>query len=335
MQISVVIPTCNRKVRLLSLLQNLDQSSYPIHEVIVVDSGEDQPSISEYFQFKNLNLHHLQSEKSVCIQRNIGIRKATSDWIFLCDDDIEIGNDYVEKLVFHISSHAEAGAVSGLWLQKEQGLWTGKYPEHSALRLTWKFLFQLSVWGEICLKSNNFLVKRIKRYYTTRENHISKAGWPVITNFSGYYFTTPLYSLGASIVKKEWLLRSPFDEVLDRHGIGDNYGVIAGFPETIVHVVNNAVVYHHQETLNRLHQPLQYYRRALALDYFIQSKKKLKRVKKRWLVWSLLGSLFEFIISGNKMMIKPALKSIWKIATGQNPYFEAAQQQEKVKEIFL
>jgi hypothetical protein len=63
-------------------------------------------------------------------------------------------------------------------------------------------------------------------------NHISKAGWPVISDFSGDYFKTPLYSLGASLVRRDWLLRSPFDEVLDRHGIGEHYGVIAGFPVT-------------------------------------------------------------------------------------------------------
>ena len=41
MQISVVIPTCNRPQRLLLLLQNLNLSSYPLLEVIIVDSGED------------------------------------------------------------------------------------------------------------------------------------------------------------------------------------------------------------------------------------------------------------------------------------------------------
>ena len=335
MQISVVIPTCNRKVRLLSLLHNLNQSSYPIDEVIIVDSGEDKLSVHDFSAFKNFRLRHVESEKSVCIQRNIGIREATCDWIFLCDDDIEIGKDYIEKVVSHISSHPEARAVSGLWLQKEKEQWTATYPERSVLRLFWKFLFKLSIWGEINCESNNFLLKSIKRFYSSRGNHLSEAGWPILTNFSGAYFLTPVYSLGASIVKRDWLLQSPFDEVLDRHGIGDNYGVIAGFPETVVHVVNSALVYHHREETNRLHRPLQYYRRAIALDYFIKSKQNLKKIKKSWLLWSLTGNLIEFIISGQKNMIRPALKSIWKIATGQNPYFEAAQQQKKVKEIFL
>ena len=335
MQISVVIPTCNRKARLLSLLQNLDQSSYPIYEVIVVDSGEDKLLVGEYSTFKNFCIQYLQSEKSVCIQRNIGIQAAASDWIFLCDDDIQIEPDYLNKLAFHINSNPEAGAVSGLWLQKEKSEWTAKYPERSSLRIMWKYIFQLGVWGEISCKDNNFLLARIKHYYKTKGNHLSRAGWPVITDFSGEYFTTPLYSLGASMVKKDWLLQSPFDEVLDPHGIGDNYGVIAGFPDAKVHVVTNAFAYHHYEMANRLNKPLQYYRRVMALDYFIKCKKQLNKIKKTWLLWSLTGNLLEFFITRNKVMIRPALKSIWEIATRRNPYFEAAQQSKKIEEIVL
>jgi glycosyltransferase involved in cell wall biosynthesis len=335
MQISVVIPTCNRKARLLSLLQNLDQCSYPIHEVIVVDSGEDKLSTAEYFTFKNYTLHYIQSEKSVCIQRNIGIQKAASDWIFLCDDDIQIEHDYLEKLSLHIYSNPKAGAVSGLWLQKEKEGWTAKYPEGSSFRVVWKFFFQLSVWGEIDCRTNNFLIRRIKRYYETRGNHISKAGWPVITNFSGDHFTTPLYSLGAAMVKREWLLQSSFDEVLDRHGIGDNYGVIAGFPDAAIVVVTSAFAYHHHEMVNRLQKPLQYYRRAIALHYFTKCKKSLRKISKAWLLWSLMGNLLQFIVSGNTLMIRPALKSVWKIAFGPNPYYKAAQQSRKTEEIFL
>jgi glycosyltransferase involved in cell wall biosynthesis len=53
MQISVVIPTVDRKMRLLSLLANLDQSTYPIHEVIIVDSGNDRLTPNEYSTIKN------------------------------------------------------------------------------------------------------------------------------------------------------------------------------------------------------------------------------------------------------------------------------------------
>ena len=336
MQISVVIPTCNRKARLLSLLKNLDQSTYPIDEVIIVDSGDDILSENEYSSFKNLNIQYLQSERSVCIQRNMGIQKAGSDWILLCDDDIEIPVDYLNQLTDHIAANPNAGAVSGLWLQKKKGDpvaigWKATYPENSAIQLLWKYIFKLGIWGEINASSKNWLIKKIKQYYRKKGNHISKAGWPVLTDFSGKYFSAPIYSLGASLVKKEWLIRSPFDEVLDRHGIGDNYGVLVDFPENI-HVLNDVFVYHHREPMNRLQKSLQYYRRALALDYFIRTKESLRRIKRRWLVWSLIGNMISFILSPDKLMIRAAFKSAWMILRCKNPYVKAAKEGKKIIE---
>lgn len=269
MQISVVIPTCNRRKRLLLLLQHLDHSSYPLLEVIIVDSGEDLLESSDYTGFKNLAIVYLRSEKSVCIQRNLGIKRAAGDWIFLCDDDIEVPVDYLDKIAQHATLHQDAGAISGLVLQKENNEWRSSYPIHSALKLWWKFIFQQSVWGEIACKRKNILIRKIEKFYQRKGNHISKAGWPVITDFSGDYFLCPVYGLGASVVKKEWLLQSMYAEVLDKHGIGDNYGVAMNFPAKI-HVLNGAFTYHHQEPVNRLQRPLQYFRRVLALDYFVK-----------------------------------------------------------------
>ena len=334
--ISVVIPTCNRKARLLSLLQNLDNSTYPIDEVIIVDSGDDKLLPSEYSIFKNLVVQYIESERSVCIQRNIGVRIAKSSWIFLCDDDIELPSDYLQILTIHINSHPDAGAVSGSWLQKEKGEpiaigWKATYPVHSTKALLWKYFFQLDIWGEINVRAD-MLTRKIKKYYRGKGNHISKAGWPVLTDFSGEYFIAPVYSLGASLVRKDWLIHSPFEEVLDRNGIGDNYGVIVDFPVPEIHVINSTFVYHHREPRNRLKRSLQYYRRTLALYYFIKTKSRLKHIKKIRLIWSLVGNLFGFLYAGEFSMVKAGLKSILKITFNKNPYFKGNKRNIKVIE---
>jgi len=332
MDISVVIPTCNRKSRLLSLLDNLNRSFHPLLEVIIVDSGEDRLTTADYAGFNKLEIVYTASEKSVCIQRNAGINKARAQWIFLCDDDIEMPAGYLQKLVAHIGAHPEAGAVCGLFLQQEKGEWTAKYPVRSPVELLWKFIFQLSIWGDIDCRSNHWLIEKIKKYYQRKGNHISKAGWPVITDFSGAYFATPVYSLGASLVRKEWLVQSPFDEVLDRHGMGDNYGVAIDFPMPGIQVLNNAFVYHHKGPENRLQRPLQYFRRGLALDYFITTKERLGFVRKYRLLWSFAGNLATFIFVRDGVMAKAALKLTWRIALGRNPYYRAALLKKKVVE---
>lgn len=331
MQISVVIPTCNRKKNLLSLLNNLNQSVLAVEEVIVVDSGEETLKSSEIASFSNLKILYKSSEKSVCIQRNIGIQNATSEWIFLCDDDIEMPEDYLLKLKNHWQMHAEAGAVSGMILQKQNNKWIGNYPVKSNADLLFKYIFKLSIWGPLANIKHAFFTKKIKNFYIKKGNHISKAGWPVLTNFSSDYFETPVYGLGASLIKKEWLLQSPFDETLDMYGIGDNYGVAAKFPGKI-HVVNNAFVYHHQEIANRLQHKLAYYRRILALDYFRQTIPSLLFIKKRWLVWSLIGNLMLFIIKRKFFMIYPTSKALIKIVMDRNDYLYASLKNKKITE---
>jgi glycosyltransferase involved in cell wall biosynthesis len=333
MNISVVIPTCNRKSNLFALLKNLHESSFPLEEVIIIDSGDDKISGPELSAFKDLNIRYFVSERSVCIQRNAGISNASSSWIFLCDDDIEVPKDYLQKLAGHVSNHPEAGAVSGLVLQKENNKWVSRYNEGSAMGLLWKYIFQLGVWGDIeC--SENLIGKKLKRYYIKKANHLSKAGWPVLTNFSGSHFTTPVYGLGAALIRKKWLVQSPYEEVLDRHGMGDHYGVAAGFPGSI-HVVTEAFVYHHQEKTNRLQTTLQYYRRVLALDLFIWQGKMPGKIKKRWLTWSLFGNFLHSLILLNMIMLKATFRSLFVVCFGKNPYKKAKQKNKKVVEPVL
>src|SRR5688500_9318638 len=117
MQISVVIPTCNRKKRLISLLQHLDRSTFPILEVIIVDSGDDLLLPEEVEAFTHLDIQYIQTEKSVCIQRNAGIRLAKGSWIFLCDDDIEVPADYLAILADHTGNDPQDGGVAGQGMQ--------------------------------------------------------------------------------------------------------------------------------------------------------------------------------------------------------------------------
>jgi hypothetical protein len=126
-------------------------------------------------------------------------------------------------------------------------------------------------------------------------------------------------------------LNAPYDEVLDSHGIGDNYGVSTDFPGNI-HVLNHAFIYHHLEPVNRLQQPLQYFRRALALDYFRTTKKDLRHIRKSWLLWSLTGNLISAFFGANPTMMKANFKLLWKISLNKNPYSMAHKKNEKVIE---
>jgi len=321
-KISAVIATRNRKDSLYRTLRALSNQTCKLQEVIIVDSSDEKLDVAELLNtFSYLNFKYMTSAPSVCLQRNIGIRKSTSDYIFICDDDVEPGPEYVLALSNYIESNSSVNAVSGLIMQKDENeVWVSQYPPKSSANLLFSFIFQLSIWGEVDEKVlNSFWLKPIIEFYKKRGNHFSFAGWPIITDFRKPNFKTNIYGLGASIVKKELLINNPFDEVLDNNGIGDNYGICIGFPDK-VNVLTETFVFHHKDSENRLDSTITYYRRVLALHYFLRKSKRFNSINTLWLVWSLIGSIILFVKNRQFRLARAALKSIIVIVTFNNPY---------------
>jgi glycosyltransferase involved in cell wall biosynthesis len=334
MKISVVIPTRNRIHNLNVLLGNLEQQTLKPDEVIVVDSSDNKTNLRELLnQFSKVPLIVIDSIPSVCVQRNIGIRKATGTWIFLCDDDIELPANYLEVLSTYLSEHKDCGVVAGSLLQLENGSWVESYPVKTWRDLLWRFVFQLSVWGEINEIKFPLMLKPlgriIRKFYSKRGNGLSKAGWPLLTNWNGQSFQSTIYSLGANLIRREWLLNSPYDEILDPSGIGDNFGVALGFPERrSIHVLRTVHAYHHRSQENRLLQSTIYYRRILALHYFL--KRKNRNASILWLIWSLWGNLILYLIKGDSKRSWASLKAILQIVLNKNPYWTGFFNKQKI-----
>jgi glycosyltransferase involved in cell wall biosynthesis len=328
MQISVVIPTYNRKQSLLRLLKSLSESDFLFVEVIVVDSGIEKCSADELRTFDKLKIKYLSSPPSVCLQRNTGIGLANGEWIFLCDDDIEVPPNYISQLANHLKDNKLAGAASGLVLQKDDNdKWQSQYPITKNVDLFYRFIFCAGMWGSITVKKRIFNAFIIN-YYQNKGNHLSKAGWPVLTNFKDPFFNTPIYGLGASLIKKEWLVTSPFEEALDANGYGENYGVAKGFPHPI-NVVSSAFVYHHHEKSNRQKSWLTEQKRTLALHFFLKINKNISRYATNWLLWSIVGKIIYYFLKLKWKHAVCALETFLLILINRNPYILRKQRAAK------
>ena len=103
-QVSVVIPTCNRRAILERCLEALASQTHPSYEVIVVDdcSDDDTPELLTEFaaghpplRFRPLRNHsHLGANPS----RNRGIRAAAGDFVAFLDSDCIAEPDWLERL---------------------------------------------------------------------------------------------------------------------------------------------------------------------------------------------------------------------------------------------
>jgi hypothetical protein len=209
------------------------------------------------------------------------------------------------------------------------GDWAYEYPITSFRRLLWTYVFQLSVWGSIAGAEPapflGWLYRRINAHYRAKGNDLSQAGWPVLTQFGSDVIRTRVYGLGACLISRHALLSHPFDETLDPHGIGDNYGIAVTLPEKL-HVLKSTAFRHHLAAENRLAPELAFYRRILALHLF--QTLHSTRVMRAFLVWSLLGislaSLFR-----RRAHLPATLKAIGLILAGRNPYVRARAEGRK------
>lgn len=326
--ISMVIPTCNRKQSLLNTLQSAALQTFPPAEIIIVDaSAEPQGADTIARDFPTLPVRYFTSRPSVCVQRNLGVKLARHDYVFLCDDDVEMPADYLLKLATYLTGHNDAGVVSGLFLQKDQyGNWEYEYRSSSMVKCTWNFAFQLSCWGGFDLVKPGWLaaplLARVKKWYKKRGNNYSLAGWPLLTAFSSPVTRTSVYTLGAALVKREWLLQSPFEEKLVPNGIGDNYGVTLNMPvEQPVHLLTGAFVWHHHAPENRLKSITAYRYRIFALHHFMKNSSRFNRGNRLFLYWSLLGNTLSQCFSLRFNLALTSLTTLFQIASGNNPYF--------------
>ena len=99
-EVSIIIPTYNRRAALAELLEALLRQTYRNFEVIIVnDAGESVDKVIALY--KSLNIKRIDFERNAkhVHARNAGLRVATGNWIMLCDDDDILLPDHIERML--------------------------------------------------------------------------------------------------------------------------------------------------------------------------------------------------------------------------------------------
>ena len=93
LNISIIIPTRNRYLKLIKTINYLSKNSFFFREIIIVDSsdkkGENIKKIID--KYKNLKIKIVYSKPSISLQRNIGLNKVkkNSNYVMFLDDDVQ------------------------------------------------------------------------------------------------------------------------------------------------------------------------------------------------------------------------------------------------------
>ena len=117
MNVSVIIPTYNRKNLLKRALHSASSQTFVPHEIIVVDDGSSDGTkdwVLERFPYVR---YIYQDNSGVSSARNAGIKEAKGSWIAFLDSDDEWMSNKLEQQKGVINSFQEA------WLCHTNEIW--------------------------------------------------------------------------------------------------------------------------------------------------------------------------------------------------------------------
>lgn len=120
--ISIIIPTCNRRDDVLLCVESILSSSYKNIEVIVVDNASnDNTDIAiekKYAGNRKVKLVKSKTNLGAGGGRNLGVKKASGDYLLFVDSDNIVDRKMVEVLSRFFNEKPDCGMVGPLMLYK-------------------------------------------------------------------------------------------------------------------------------------------------------------------------------------------------------------------------
>ncbi|NQV12796.1 MAG: glycosyltransferase family 2 protein [Parcubacteria group bacterium] len=115
-KVSVSIVSYNSQKYLVSCLRHLIEQSYPTIEIILIDNASQQdPAIQIKKQLPDLNFKYQRNRKNLGYtgSHNIGIAKATGEYILCLNPDVFLDKDYIKNTVALMEKNKHIGAIQG------------------------------------------------------------------------------------------------------------------------------------------------------------------------------------------------------------------------------
>ena len=118
-QVSVVVPTHNRKTDLENCLDALLRQTYPADqfEILVADDGSTDGTEQLVEQFRSRTGPSIrwlgEPRKGPSAARNRGIRNARGEWVAMTDDDCQPEPDWLESFCDAMKAHPEWAGCGG------------------------------------------------------------------------------------------------------------------------------------------------------------------------------------------------------------------------------
>lgn len=117
-----VIVLCYRREHLLpSALASVVAQSRPPDEIIVVDNASSELARNVAAGFSGVEYVASPGNMGFAGGMNLGMRRATGDWIWMTEDDVFAEPDCLQKLLDYAGSHSDAGLIGPMMLRHGKG----------------------------------------------------------------------------------------------------------------------------------------------------------------------------------------------------------------------
>ncbi len=106
-KVSIIVITYNEEKNIDTCLQSLLKQDYPDCEIIVVDASEDKTAdlVAYYSQIKLIK----SSKKGFGVQRNLGIKHATGQYVAFTDADCSAPSFWLSKAISYLETTHHSG----------------------------------------------------------------------------------------------------------------------------------------------------------------------------------------------------------------------------------
>ncbi len=123
MKTSIIIPYHRGEAYLRDCLDSLAEQSYEDMEILLICDRVDKKEIQCLSDYEELSIqvHHLQKKNGVAAARNLGLEKATGDYVYFLDSDDYLYGNTIETLV-QAAQERDADIVYG----KKVPTWFGR-----------------------------------------------------------------------------------------------------------------------------------------------------------------------------------------------------------------
>lgn len=152
---SVVIPTFNRRDKVVKAVRSVIEQTFDDFEILVVDQGSDGTDIALEEEFGDRVRYMRGAAPSAAAARNLAIERATGEWIAFLDSDDRWYPTKLERFAKAVEAHPQIGLLySPINLVDENG----RYILTSAIR-TRENAYPAILWGDFVFTSTAVVKK--------------------------------------------------------------------------------------------------------------------------------------------------------------------------------